>query len=114
MTRRSLTRLFSSVALVITASAALIIFVAIPVGWLDRQHLLPGGSAFAIVIALFPIIAAWGRAGLYFVLVVTACELTLVVLKPGVRRARIEAIVAVGVCTLAYLYIYLSVRFNFH
>ena len=114
MTRRALTFLLSSVALLITASAALIIFVAIPIGWLDKQHLLPGSIAFAIVVALFPLIAAWGRIGLYFVFVVTACELALVLLKPGVRRARIEAIVAVGVCTFAYLYLYLSIRFHFH
>ena len=105
-------RVLGSVALVLTGSAILVLF-ALPFRWLDRQHLLPGMSGMLFVL-LAPVIIAWYHAGFYFVLIVTLCELTLVCLKPEVRRARVKAMAAVGVCALAFLYLYLSTRFNFH
>ena len=111
--RRMTTRILGSVALVLTGSAVLVLF-AVPVSWLDRQHLLPGMSGTLLVVLLAPVIIAWYHAGFYFVLIVTGCEMTLVSLKPDVRKARVvEAMAAVGVCALAFLYLYLSGRFNF-
>jgi len=106
-------RIFGSVALVLTGSAVLVL-LALPVGWLDRQHLLPGMSGALFVALLAPAIIAWYHAGFCLLVIVTGCELTLVSLKPEVRRTRIEAMAAVGVCALAYLFLYLSIRFNFH
>ena len=109
-----LMRVLRSVTLLLTGSAVLVMFVAIPAGWLDKWHLLPGWSGFVVVVALFPIIAAWGYAGFYFLLIVSCCELALVLLRPSARKARIEAIGAVCVCAITCLYFYLSVRFNFN
>ena len=111
--RRLTMRILGSVALVLTGSAVLVLF-ALPVRWLDRQHLLPGTIGMLFVVLLAPVIIAWYHAGFYFVLIVTGCELALVSLKPEVQRARLEAVAAVGVCVLAFLYLYLSKRFNFH
>ncbi|HKM49220.1 MAG TPA: hypothetical protein VJX69_16640 [Terriglobales bacterium] len=106
-------RILGSVALLLTGSAVLVLF-AVPVGWLDRQHLLPGTIGMLLVVLLAPVIIAWYHAGFYFLLTVTGCELALVSLKPEVKRARVEAMAAVGVCALAFLYLYLAARFNFH
>jgi hypothetical protein len=111
--RRMTMRICSSVALVVTGSAVLVLS-ALPVSWLDRHHLLPGMSGALFVALLAPAIIAWDHAGFYFLVIVTGCELTLVSCKPKVRRTRIEAMAAVGVCALAYLFLYLSIRFNFH
>jgi len=111
--RRITMRILGSVVLVLTGSAVLVLFL-LPVSWLDRQHLLPGTIGMLFLVLLAPVIIAWYHAGFYFLLIVTGCELTLVSLKPEVKRARVEAMAAVGVCALAFLILYLSLRFNFH
>jgi len=111
--RRIMMRILSSTALVLTSSAVLVLS-ALPISWLDRQHLLPGQSGMLFALLLAPAIIAWDHAGFPLLLFVTVCELTLVLWKPEVRRARIEAMAAVGVCALAFTYIYLAKRFNFH
>jgi hypothetical protein len=93
-------------------SAAIVLFVVIPYSLLEGWHLVPHWDIFWGIYLLFPIIIAWSHAGIYMLLCVMVCELALVLLKPGVPRARIEAIAAVGVCTLLYLYNYLSLRFH--
>jgi hypothetical protein len=111
--RRITERVLGSIALVLTGSAVLVLLAA-PVSWLDRQHLLPGGSGMLVVVLLAPVIIAWYHAGFYFLVLVTGCELTLLSLRPEVRKTRIEAMAAVGVCALAYVFLHLSMRFNFH
>jgi len=111
--RRITLRILGLTAAVLTGSAVLVL-LAVPISWLDRQHLLPGMSGLFFLVLLAPVIIAWNHVGFYFLLVVTGCELTCVSLKPGVRRARIEAVAAVGVCAVAYLFLYLSGRYNFH
>jgi len=108
---RILTRVLKSLSSLLTGSAVLVL-CAIPVSWLDRWHLLPAGMLFALL--LFPFIIAWLHAGIFFVLIVAGCEAALHLLKPKVGRARMGATVAVGICVLAQLYIYLSKRFNLH
>lgn len=111
--RRITVRILGSVALVLTGSAVLVLLAA-PVSWLDRQHLLPGMSGALVVVLLAPVIIAWYHAGFYFLAIVTGCELILMSLRPKDRRTKIEAMAAVSVCALAYLFLYLSTRFNFH
>ena len=110
----ALTRILRAIALLLAATAALVIFVAIPAEWLDRWHVLTGYTGLAIVMLLSPLIISWGRAGSYLLLVALGCEVTLVLLKPGVRKARLEAMVVGAVCVLTYLYLYSALRFNFH
>jgi len=111
---RALTRVLEIVALLLAASASLVMFVALPLRLLDKGHLLPGWVGFVALVLMFPIVAAWDNAGLYFLLITVSCELVLVLLKPSVRRARIQAIAAISICALTYLFLYLSVRFNFN
>jgi hypothetical protein len=103
------------VALLITASAGILVFVAVPIDLADRVHVLPHWSIFVVLVfAIAPIIVAWGHAGIYMVLIVTASELALLILKPDSKRARTEAALATSVCIVAYLCVYLANRFNFH
>jgi hypothetical protein len=106
-------RILSSITLLLTGSAVLVLS-ALPIHWLDRQHLLPGQSGMLFVVLLAPPIIAWDHAGFPLLLIVTGCELTLLSLEPQVRKARIEAMAVVGVCALAFIYISLSKHhFNF-
>src|SRR5258708_37989589 len=111
---KPLARILRTVALGLAATAALVIFVAVPAEWLDRWHVLSGWIAVLIIVVVSPFIIAWGRIGIYLLVIVVLCEVTLVYLKPRVRRAWIEAMAAVGVCALTYLYFYIAFRFNFH
>lgn len=113
--KRLITRFLGLIALLLTASAGIVVFVAIPVDLADRMHILAHWSIFLVLVfAIAPIIVAWNHAGIYIVLIVTASELALLNLKPGVRRVQIEAALATGLCTAAYLCVYLANRFNFH
>ncbi len=111
--RRITMRILRSVALLLSGSAVLVLLAA-PVSWSDRHHLLPGSIVMILVIPLAPVIIAWYHAGSYFLFIVLGCELMLLSLKAEFRRAMVEAITAVGVCALALLFLYLSIRFNFH
>ncbi len=111
--RRTIQRILGSVAMVLTASAVLVLS-AVPFGWLSRQHLLPDAIATLFLVLLAPIIIVWNHVKFYFLLIVTGCELALAFLQPGVRKARVEALAAVGICAAAYLFLYLSGRYNFH
>jgi hypothetical protein len=103
------------VALVITASAGTVVFVAVPIDLADRGHVLPHWSIFVmLVFAIAPIIVAWGHAGIYMALIVTASELALLSMKPDIKRARTEAALATSLCIVAYLCVHLANRFNFH
>lgn len=113
--RRLLARLLGLVALLLTASAGIVVFIFIPVALADRGHVLPHSDiVLVLVFAIAPIIIAWSHAGIYIVLIVTASELGLLILNPGIRRAKIEAGLATGLCTVAYLCIHLASHFNFH
>jgi hypothetical protein len=113
--RRLLARLLGLVALILTASAGIVVFIAIPIDLAERVHALPHWSIFLVLVfAIAPIIVAWSHAGIYILLIVTASELALLILKPGIRRAKIEAALATGLCTVAYLFVYLANHFNFH
>jgi len=98
----------------ITASAAIVVFVAIPYALLDRWHLLPNWSIFWIFFIFIPFIVARDRAGFYLLLTVVVCEQSLVSLKPRVRKTTIMAFGSVAPCTLTYLWIYVAHRFNIH
>jgi D-alanyl-lipoteichoic acid acyltransferase DltB (MBOAT superfamily) len=108
---RILIRVLRSVALLLSASAAIVLFIGIPYELLERR--LPNWDIFNLIFLLFPIVIAWQHAGLYMLLCVTICGLALVLLNPGVRRARIEAIGMVGICAVLYIFMYLSMRFRF-
>jgi len=64
-TRRAVLRITDSVALVITAAAGIIIFVAAPFALLDRWHLLPNWNIFWLFFAFAPIVMAWDHLGPY-------------------------------------------------
>lgn len=104
--------LLNIIGLVITGSAGIIVFAAAPYVLLDRWHLLPAWANFWILFV--PIVVAWDHAGFYLVLTVTACELTLVLLKPELRKTKIVAACSAGLCIFAYLLLYVANRFNFH
>ena len=111
--RRNAVRFLNLITRVLAALAFLVL-CALPLGWLDRHHVLPGQVDMLLFVFLAPAIIVWMRVGSALLVVVAVCELTLLSLKPQVRRARIEAMAAVGVCALAVIYIYLAKRFNFH
>ena len=67
-----------------------------------------------VVFLFFPFVYVWDHAGLYLLVIVTACESTILFLKPANSWAKITAAVPVLVCLLTYLLLYLSVRFNIH
>ena len=113
--RRLLARLLGLVALLLSVSAGIVVFIAIPVDLAGRVHVLPHWSIFLVLVfAIAPIIIALSHAGIYIVLIVTASELGLLILNPGIRRAKIEAGLATGLCTVAYLCVHLANHFNFH
>ena len=110
-----LTRFLGLIALLLAASAGVVVFVAIPIDLAERMHILPNWSIFVVLVfAIAPILVAWSHAGIYMVVIVAASELALLILKPGIRRAQIEAVLVTGLCTVAYLCVHLASRFNFH
>ena len=111
---RALTRVLETVALLFAASASLVMFVALPLVLLDKWHLLPGRVGFVALVLMLPIVAAWENAGFYFLLITVSCELVLVLLRPSVRKARIQAVAVLSICALTYFFLYLSIRFNFN
>ncbi len=103
-----------SVALVITASAGIIIFVAAPFALLDRWHLLPNWNIFWLFFAFAPIVMACDHLGPYLIVIVAACELNMVVMEPALKKTKIVAAVCLAVCLVAYLWVYVARRFNIH
>ena len=101
-------------ALILAASGALIVFAAVPYALMQRWHMLPHWEALRLVYLLFPIILAWQHAGSYILLTVGLCELFVVLLRPRIRRTKIEAGLLFGLCVLAYLYLYFGNRMNIH
>ena len=106
--------LLHGISLLITASAAVILFIAVPFDLLDNWHMLPSSTPWGVVFLFFPLVYVWGHAGLYLLVAVTACESTILFLKPVTTLAKITAAVPILVCLLTYLLLYLSVRFNIH
>jgi hypothetical protein len=73
--RLIIVRLLDSIALLVTASAGVIVFVAIPFDLLDSGHLLPNWSVFTVLLfTLAPNIIAWGHAGIYIALIVVVVK----------------------------------------
>lgn len=107
------TRVLRAIALLLTASAASIIFVAVPGEWLDTHHMLPGNTGYLLFL-FAPFLIAWDRAGMLLLLIVTLFAVSHVLSKPGDRRAKVEAVAMVAICTSTYLYIYASKRFHFN
>ncbi len=113
-TRRAVLRVMDSVALVITASAGIIIFVAAPFALLGRWHLLPNWDIFWLFFAFAPIVMAWEHLGPYLIVIVAACELNIVVMRPELKKTKIVAAGCFAVCLLAFLWLYAARRFNIH
>jgi hypothetical protein len=107
-------RIMDSVAIVITASAGIIIFIAVPFALLDRWHLLPKWDIFWLFFAFAPVVMAWDRLGPYLMLIVAVCELSIVAMRPEIKKTKIIAVVFVAICLLAYLWLYAARRFNIH
>jgi len=107
-------RILDAVAVVITASAVIVLFIALPYAALDRWQLLPHWDIFGLFFLFFPFIVAWDRVGIYLLLTVIGCEATVVVLRPAVRRTKLSPAASVAVCVLTYLWVYVAHRFNIH
>jgi len=112
--RNIILRMLDAISLVITASAAVILFIAIPYSLLDRWHLLPNWGIFWIFFVFVPFMVGWDRAGFYLLFVVVACQLLLALLRQRTQRTQIIAFVSVVLCTLASIWIYMAHRFNIH
>jgi hypothetical protein len=70
--RRLLARVLGLVALILTASAGIVVFIAIPIDLAEKVHALPHWSIFLVLVfAIAPIIVAWSHAGIYILLIVT-------------------------------------------
>jgi hypothetical protein len=106
--------LLQSAGALITASAVVIVFVAVPYAFLERRHMLPHWDIFWLFFIFVPFVAAWEHAGPYLLVTVTACEIALSLLRPGSKKARIVAVGCTAVCLAAYLWIFTAKRFNFH
>ncbi len=107
-------RIFDAVSVVITASAAVLLFIATPYSLLDRWHLLPNWGIFWIFFVFVPFIVVWDRAGFYLLLVVIVCQSLLVLLRPRSQKTQIIAVGSVVLCALTYVWIYVAHRFNIH
>jgi hypothetical protein len=81
---------------------------------MERWHLLPNWEGLNFIYLLAVILLAWAHAGGFLTLVVIVCEVALVQLQPGSRKAKIEAAVAIGLCTMTYLWLYIATRYNIH
>jgi hypothetical protein len=103
------------IALLITASAAIILFIVTPYDLLERWHALPNWNIFWLFFMFVPIVIAWGHAGAYLVLGVVACELAIFVLKPNLgSRGKKVAAGSVAICVVTYLWLYIGNRYNIH
>jgi hypothetical protein len=68
---------------------------------------------FWLFFVFAPIIVAWDHLGLYLIVIVAACELNIVVMRPE-QKTKIVAAVCFAVCLLAFLWLYAARRFNIH
>lgn len=110
-----ISRLLRTIVLVITASAVIVYFIALPFDYADQARLLPNWSIFnVLLIVLIPIIVARTRAGIYFLGLVALCEVLRIVLNPTLSKIKTEAAIAVGLCVLSCLWFYLARHFHFH
>ena len=109
-----LVRLLSSVSLLLSASAGIILLVVMPFVFLEHWHLLPNWQGLMLIYLLFPVVIAWNHAGIAFVLIVVGCELILFRFDHAARRAKLEAMIKVSVCVLALLFLTVGNRLNFH
>jgi len=106
--------LLEAIGVLITASAVVILFLVAPYVILGQRHLLPHWDIFWLFFIFVPFIAAWDRAGPFLLLTVMSCEIALTLLKPGVKRVKIAAVVSIMVCTAAYVWIFIARRSNVH
>ena len=111
---RAISWSLESLGLLITATAAVIVFFAIPYDLLERWRLLPHWDIFWLFFIFVPFIAAWDRAGPFLLLTVMSCEIALTLLKPGVKKVKIAAVVSIMVCIAAYVWIFIARRSNVH
>ena len=109
---RMFVRVLRLAALVLSGSAGMIIFVVIPYAMMDRWHMLPDWGVLRFIYLLFPIILAWQHAGFYIVLMVIFCELIIILLQRPLQEKKLEAAVAVALCTLAYRCIHIGNRMS--
>jgi hypothetical protein len=112
--RRILVRFLSLLALSLTASAGIIIFIVLPYELMERWHLLPDWQVLNFIYLLAAIVLVWAHVGGSITIAVIVCEVAAVLLQPGSRRAKIEAGLAIGLCTLTYLWLYIAARYNIH
>ena len=112
--QRLLVRFVHSVTLLVAGSAALVVFVVMPYVLVEHWHMLPDWQILQLIYLMFPIVIAWDHAGLVFVLIVVACEVLTLDLKSASRTAKIEATVKISICVLAYLFLTIGNRLNFH
>lgn len=107
-----LQRLLHVISLLITASAAVVLFIAVPFVLLDNRHLIPSSVPWGVVFLFFPFVYIWGRAGLFLLVVVTVCESAVLSLKPGNAWAKITAVAPILACLLTYLLFHLGWRWD--
>ena len=107
-------RLLSSVSLLFSASATIILLVLMPYVFLEHWHLLPNWQGFMLIYLFFPVVVAWNHAGIVFVLTVAGCELILFRFNHAARRMRLEAVVKVSVSVLALLFLTVANRLKLH
>lgn len=113
--QRAVVLLLDRVALLITASAAIMLFIVIPCDLLERWHALPHWDIFWLFFMFVPLVVAWDHAGAYLVLTATACELAIVVLRPQLSsRDKKVAAGSVAICIVTYLWLYIQMRYNIH
>jgi len=89
-------------------------FIVLPFELMERWHLLPNWEALNFIYVLAVIVLAWAHAGGAFTIAVIVCEVAAVLLQPGSRKAKIEAGLTIGLCTMTYLWLYITVRYNLH
>ena len=109
-----LARFVHSATLFLAVSAALIDFVVMPYVFLEHWHMLPDWQGLQLIYLMFPIVIAWDHAGFVFLVIVAAGEVLLLDFKSAARRPKIEAAVKISVCLLAYLFLTIGNRLNFH
>ncbi len=112
--RRILVRFLSLLSLSLAASAGIIMFIVLPYDLMERWHLLPDWEALKFIYVLAVIVLAWAHVGGTFTITVIACEVAAVLLQPGSRKAKIEAGLAIGLCTMTYLWLHIAARYNIH
>ena len=114
ISRRILVRLLSLLSLTLTASAGIIMFVVLPYELMEHSHLLPDWEVLKFIYLLAAIVLAWAHVGGSFTIAVIVCEVAAVLLQPGSRRAKIKAGLAIGLCTMTYLWLCVAARYNIH